>query len=296
MTPLERPGWKTSLNWLAALLLAALFLASGVWKVTDPHAAAMRMAQARVPESLSLAAALLFGIAETFAAALILTPRYRRWGSALAALMLVAFMVYFAIEYDALRGADCSCFPWLKRVVGPGFFIGDGLMLALAVVAAAWARPSGSIRGAALMLGVVSVFALVSYGVSAARLTGARAPETVTVAGAPYSIRDGKVFFFFFNPECLHCLEAARRMSQATWNGARVVAVPVEQPQYADTFLKTSGLSAVVTTDFAKLKDIFHYTTYPWGMAVENGQARQAVAQFDGDEPLTTLKSLGFVK
>src|SRR5580658_4174439 len=118
LSPLELPGWKTALNWIAAFLLAILFLISGVWKITDVSGAAMRLVEARVPESLSLFAALAFGIAETVAGALILVPRFRRWGAILATLLLAAFLLYFALNYSALRGADCSCFPWVKRVVG----------------------------------------------------------------------------------------------------------------------------------------------------------------------------------
>jgi uncharacterized membrane protein YphA (DoxX/SURF4 family) len=295
LTPLDRPGWKTLLNWIAAFLLAALFLASGIWKITDAQGAALRMAQARVPESLSLAAALLFGIVETVAGALTLAPRFRRWGAALAGVMLVVFMAYFAVQYNALRGADCSCFPWIKRVVGPGFFIGDGLMLLLALIAAVWSRPPAKLRSAATIVGAVVVFALVSYGVAEARQSGARAPARITVAGQPYSLESGRVFVFFFNPECLHCLDAARRMAVAQWGDTRVVAVPVEQPQYAPAFLAASGLKAVVSTDFEKLKQAFHYVSYPWGVALENGREKAPVSNFDGEEPLATLKNLGFV-
>jgi uncharacterized membrane protein YphA (DoxX/SURF4 family) len=296
LTPLDRPGWKTLLNWIAAFLLAALFLASGIWKITDAQGAALRMSQAKVPESLSLAAALFFGIVETVAGALVLAPRFRQWGAALAGALLVVFMMYFAVQYNALRGADCSCFPWVKRVVGPGFFIGDGLMLLLAAIAALWSRPPSRLRSAAPIVGVAVVFALVSYGVAEARQGGARAPEQITVAGQPYSLERGRVFVFFFNPECLHCLDAARRMAAARWGETRVVAVPVEQPQYAAQFLEASGLAAVVSTDFEKLKQAFHYSTYPWGVAVENGRAKAPVSNFDGEEPLATLKSLGFVQ
>ncbi len=256
----------------------------------------MRMAQARVPESLSLAAALLFGIAETVAGVLTLIPRFRRWGAALAGLLLIAFMGYFALEYNALRGADCSCFPWLKRVVGPGFFIGDAAMLALAAVAAFWSRPPRSFRSAARVCGVAVVFALVSYGVDVARHLGTRAPDAVTVAGSPYDVSKGKVFLFFFNPECMHCFDAAKRMSQARWRDARIVAVPVELPQYAKAFLEDTGLNAVVTTDFPKLKQIFGYTSYPWGVTVVNGREKAPVTKFDGQEPIATLRSLGFVE
>src|SRR5579859_6556175 len=122
---LELPAWKTAVNWMAAILTSLLFIAAGLWKITDPIAAAVRLAQARIPESLSLAAALLLGIAETVAAVLVLVPRFRKWGAWLGAALLVAFMIYIGANYSTLHGAECSCFPWIKRAVGPGFFVGD---------------------------------------------------------------------------------------------------------------------------------------------------------------------------
>src|SRR6266849_4773598 len=95
LVPLDLPGWKTALSWVSGILLAVLFLASGLWKVTDPQGAAVRMAQARIPESLSLAAALMFGVVETSAGVLVLIPRFRRWGAALTALLLVTILLYF---------------------------------------------------------------------------------------------------------------------------------------------------------------------------------------------------------
>ena len=294
--PLERPGWKTTLSWGSAILLALLFLASGIWKITDPQGAAVRMAQAKVPESLSLVAALLFGIAETVSGVLVLVPRFRRWGAAAAALLLMAFMAYVAVEYNALRGADCSCFPWVKRAVGPAFFIGDGLMLLLAVVAGLWSRPARNFRSAVLVLGAVVVFALVSYGVAEVRQTGITAPATITVGGQPYSLARGKVFVFFFDPQCMHCFDAAKRMAQLHWGDTRVVAVPVEQPQYAPQFLSDTGLTAVISTDFEKLKQVFQYSSYPFAVAVENGRETAPLTKFDDDEPVATLRRLGFAQ
>jgi uncharacterized membrane protein YphA (DoxX/SURF4 family) len=74
ITPLELPGWKTSLNWISAILTSIIFIVSGLWKITDPVGMAVRLAQAKVPESLSLAAALLLGIAETVTAVFVLVP------------------------------------------------------------------------------------------------------------------------------------------------------------------------------------------------------------------------------
>lgn len=283
------------MSWVAAVLLAVLFLISGIWKITEAQAWAVRIVELKVPASLSLAAALGFGILETLGAVFILVPRFRRWGALLIGLMLVAFMAYFAVNYGTLRGADCSCFPWIKRMVGPGFFATDALMLALAVASGFWSRPSANLRSMAVVVGAVVVFALVTYGVEAVRQSGARAPEFITVNGQPYSIQRGRYFLFFFNPGCMHCFDAAKAMAQFRWGATKVVAIPVEMPQFSGQFLEQTGLRAVVSSDFNKLKTIFGYTAYPFGVAVENGREKAPVMQFEKAEPAATLKRLGFI-
>lgn len=295
MQPLELPAWKTKLSWAAAVLLAVLFLISGIWKITDPQGWAVRITELKVPASLSLAAALGFGIAETLGAVFILVPRFRRWGALLIGILLLAFIAYFALNYGALRGADCSCFPWVKRIVGPEFFLTDALMLGLAFFAGMWSSPSGSLRTMAVVAGTVVVFALVTYGVEAVRQSGARAPAYITVSGQPYSIQHGKYFLFFFDPGCMHCFDAAKAMSQLRWDHTTVVAIPVEMPQFSGQFLEQTGLQAVVSSDFDKLKVIFGYTSYPFGVAVENGREKAPVMHFENSEPADTLKRLGFI-
>ena len=198
------PAWKGVLSVSSAVVLALMFMLAGVWKIIEPFDAAARMVQAKVPADLGLATAITFGIVETFGAVLLLVPRFRRWGAWVTGILLVAFMVYIGYNYNVLRGADCSCFPWLKRAVGPGFFVGDGLMLLLAAAAGVWARPSDGKRTAGIILGAVSVFALASFGVTYARQTGTPAPNTITVDGKPYSLQHGKHFIYFFDPECSH--------------------------------------------------------------------------------------------
>ena len=295
LSELEVPSWKTTLNWVGAILLAVVFLASGLWKLTDAPGAAVRMAQARVPQSLSLAAAIGFGIAETFTAVLLLVPRFRRWGAWLGGALLVAFMIFIGIEYNALRGAECSCFPWVKRAVGPGFFIGDGIMLALAVLAGMWARRAESMRNALIVLGAVTLFAAGSYGVAAMRQTGTKAPDTVMVNGKPYSLQDGQILIFYFDPECLHCLDAAKRMSKMNWGDTRIVAVPINVPQFAQGFLDDTHLKAVISNDLPQLKKIFPFVSAPAGVALVNGREKMALTQFEDPEPADTLKKLGFI-
>lgn len=295
LVPLDLPGWKRASSWIAAILLAVLFLVSGLWKITDAQGAAVRMAQAKVPESLSLAAALFFGIVETVAASLLLVPRLRRWGAVLAGLLLLAFLAYFAVNYNALRGAECSCFPWVKRVVGPGFFIGDAVMLLLAFCAGTWSRRPEGPQAVVLIAGAVVVFAMVSYGVAAVRQTGTRAPETIAVEGRPYSLEHGKVFLYFFDPACMHCFEAAQRMSHLHWGDTRVVGVPISQPQFAAQFIRDTGFSMTISTDLQKLKQVFPYTAVPAGVALEHGRQKAALVKFEGEEPGATLKQLGLV-
>jgi len=291
---LEAANWKSRLGWVGAVPLAALFLVSGVWKVTGPLEAAARIGELGVPHTLSLAAALVAGTAETAGAVWILVPRFRRWGALPIGLSLVAFMAWFAVHYGALRGADCGCFPWVGRVVGPGFFAEDLAMLALAVLAGVGApRPAGA-RQAMAILATVAVFALVSYGVETRQPVGAAAPAAVTVNGQPYPIGRGRFFLFFFNPGCSHCAAAARRMARLDWRDSTVIAVPIEQPQFAGQFLEETGLRAVVSTDFRKLKRAVGYTLYPYGVAVEDGRQKARLTRFDAPEPEATLVRLGF--
>lgn len=293
--PVPLPLWKNAVAMACAVLLALLFLVSGVWKVTDPIRAATLMTQALIPHVLSLPAALAFGIGETFGAVLLLIPRYRRWGAWLIALMLVGFLGYFGIFYNQLRGQDCNCFPIIKRAVGPAFFISDTIMLVMAVVAGWWARPSAGVRNAAIILGAVAVFACASFGVHASRQTGLKAPDVVTVENQPFSLQQGKIFLYFFDPECSHCDAAARAMAKYNWGATKVIVVPTAQPQFTGQFLQATGLRALVTYDQEALRKVFSFVSGPYGVALEGGRQKAAITLFEGAEPENTLRGLGFV-
>jgi len=294
--PWALPRWKTTLSIVSAVLLAVVFLVSGTWKITDPLGAATKMTQALVPAPLSIPAALIFGISEAFAGVLLLVPRFRRWGAVVSGILLFAFLIYFAVNYAALQGDDCSCFPWIKRVVGPGFFISDAIMLLAAVAAGIWARPSQGRTAAVIILGVVAVFAGASYGVTVARETGIRAPDAITVAGQPMSLQQGRILLFFYDPMCMHCDHAARALAKHRWIGVKLVAIPTEMPQYAQQFVDDTGLHAVSSTDAAKLREVFKFGDVPYAVALEYGRQKAAFREFDEKEPEQALRRLGFIK
>lgn len=269
---------------------------AGLWEITDIPGGAVKLQQALVPENLSQPATLLLGIGNTFTGVLILVPRFRRWGAWLASLLLIVFMAYFAINYSALRGEECGCFPWIERTVGPAFFISDGILLAFAILAGVWARPSEGKRGAILVLAAVSVFALVSYGAAAVRHSEALAPASITVDGQAFPLRAGRVFLYFFNPECTHCLDAARRLASLNWGDTKVVGVATEQFRFARGFMQEAGLQGGLSADAAPLREVFPFTDPPFAVAIEDGRQRLSITGFTSEKPFQELKRLGFAQ
>lgn len=291
----DLPAWKNAVSTVSAWILAILFASAGVWKIVDPIDWSARLAQMKVPGDVALPFTIALGITEAFAAVLLVVPRFRRWGAWLTGLLLVVFMAYVAWNYEALTGADCSCFPWLKRTIGPGFFYSDALMLAGAGLAGWWAQRSRNVRGALLVLASVTVFAGVSYGVAAARQTGTEAPASITVAGESFNLREGKVFLYFFDPECMHCFQAAQAMSKHTWQ-AKVIAIPTRVPQFAQGFLNDTGFQAPISSDLELLKKTFPFGDAPYAVAIENGRQKAAMAIFDERQPTESLREIGFIE
>jgi thiol-disulfide isomerase/thioredoxin len=296
-------GWKTAVSHVTGALVGVLFIVAGVWKITGPFGAAARLEQALVPASLSLIGACLLGVAETFSGALILVPRFRRWGAWLTGALLVFFLVYIGASYNALRGEECNCFPWVTRAVGPVFFIGDVVMLVLAAAAGWWARPSSGLRGAVIALVAIAVFAAVSYGVNARIQASIDTPRTIRVDGKPFPLRQGRVFLFIYNPECTHCDAAARTMAKLSWkNDVKIVTVAVEQPQFAQVFLRSTGLRASISDDVATLRNSYHFVSPPYALALENGRVKSTFSVRVGEKPSpfdqpafeSALRRLGF--
>jgi hypothetical protein len=231
---------------------------------------------------------------------MILVPRFRRWGSALTSLLLLIFMVYFGGHYSQLVGKDCSCFPWIKRTVGPGFFLGDIGFLAASLLAGWWAKPASSLRSAAVVLGAIAVFAGVSFGSALAHQSGTKAPDSVIVDGKPFSLQHGRIFLFFFDPECSHCNDAARHMSTYHWKDVTIVGIPTREQQFAEGFMHDNKLNGVISLERDKLKAVFPFGDPPYGVALENGHEVGPVQSYDdedtGTEPAATLRKLGYIE
>ena len=242
---------------------------------------------------------------EVFGGVLILMPRFRRWGAALTGLMLVGFMTYIGIHYYQLIGKDCSCFPWVKRTVGPGFFEGDAAFLLAALLAGLWAKPvRGPMRigrAAAVGLAAAVLFMGAGYGYALSQQTGAKAPESVLVDGKPVSLQHGRFFIFFFDPECSHCNDAGRHMGTYHWKSdVTILGVPTRMPQFGQPFMTDNHLKALVSTDLQKLKAAFPMPgDPPYGVEIENGRQVGVVQHYDdedtGKEPAATLRQLGLI-
>jgi uncharacterized membrane protein YphA (DoxX/SURF4 family) len=294
----EIPAWKTIINHISALLIGVLFMGSGATKIIMPFEWSRMMENLHLWYQISLPFTVGLGTVEMFAGLLVLIPRFRRWGGTILSLLLVSFIVYIGINYNALVGQDCSCFPWLKRAVNPWFFPEDAVMLGLALLATMWAKPSYSKRGAGVLFGACAVFAAVSFGSALTHQSGTKAPDTVMVSGQPFSLQHGRVFVFFFDPECSHCNAAAKTMGTYKWKSdVQVVGVPTRVQQWGPQFMTDNNFKGVVTLEVEKLKSVFTFGDPPFGVALEGGRELGPVSHYEeGDEPRTTLKKYGFVE
>lgn len=299
------PPWKMTVSHVAAALVAILFIGAGMYKAIDPFHWSRLLEELLFPPQYSLPFTLLLSVGEIFGGVLILMPRYRVWGAALTGVMLIGFMGYIGIHYYQLIGKDCSCFPWVKRTVGPGFFEGDGAFLLAALLAGLWAKPLTGARkigpGVAVLAAAV-LFAGAGYGYARSQQTGAKAPETVMVDGKPVSLEHGRFFVFFFDPECSHCNDAGRHMGTYHWKSdVTIVGVPTRMQQFGQPFMTDNHLKALVSTDLAKLKATFPMPgDPPYGVVIENGRQVGVVQHYDdeddGKEPAATLRQLGLIE
>ena len=290
--------WRRSAATIAAILLGVLFVASGGWKVLEPFSAGELLEQAKVPAGAGVVGALGLGTLELFAAFLLFVPRFRRWGGLLASALLVFFICWIAYYYRALVGHECNCFPIIKRTVGPAFFISDGVFLVLALAALAWSPVVTRFRSAIVAFVALVVLAGVSFGVNAAERSSVQVPNPVLVDGKPADLASGKVFLYFYNPECSHCVEAARFLSKLHWGDTRIVGIPTNDPQFAKDFMDDTHFHVSTSSDVEKLRKAFTFIDPPFGVALLDGRVKATFgpAQFQEPSPEPQLKTLGLVQ
>jgi uncharacterized membrane protein YphA (DoxX/SURF4 family) len=293
----ELASWQRNLALVSAILLGIVFLVSGGWKVLNPFKTGELLEQAQVPADWGALGAASLGMIELFTAFLLFTPRFRRWGGLLGSALMIFFMGWIGYYYHVLLGHECSCFPLIKRTIGPGFFIGDGVMLLLGLAAAIGSPRVRNFRVPAAAFVALIVLAATSYGVNASLRGHVQVPSPVIVDGKSVNLTQGKVFLFFYDPSCAHCDAASRFMSTLHWGNTRVVAIPTVNPQWADSFLHDTHLKAGTSPELNKLKTAFPFVDPPYGVALDNGRVKETFgqAQFNKPLPAPDLKKLGFV-
>lgn len=297
--PAESTSPKPWTHWLglaAAAVMAVLWLTAGLWKLSDISGWQLKLTQLLVPVQWSLAGTLAVGVAEVTAGVLLVRPSWRRWGGWLSTVLLVGFMAYLGLNYETLRGEDCSCFPWLERAVGPAFFWSDAAMLAASLLAVRFSPSPARARGTLAPVLIVALFAAVMLGVD--RLgsqAGGEMQATIAADGEPYDLGSGKVFLFFFNPSCMHCLDAGQTLSKYAWR-SDFIGIPTQDPDWGPGFLEDAGLRDVkLSPDLTSLKQTLSFEDVPYGALLENGSILERVVFWEEPGLSEALRRHGFI-
>jgi hypothetical protein len=293
----EVANWRRTVAAVSGILLGIIFLVSGGWKVLDPFKAGELLEQSRVPAGWGVWGAVGLGTVELLATFLLFHPRFRRWGGLLGSALMVFFIGWIAYYYQALAGQECSCFPIIKRTIGPNFFVGDGIMLLLGLAAFAWSPYVRNFRVPVTAFASLAVLAGLSFSANAMERSHAQVPTPVVVDGKPVNLAEGKVFLFFYDPSCMHCDAAAKFMSTLNWGDTKVVSIPTINPQWAAAFLHDTKLKASTSLELDKLKKAFPFVDPPYGVALEDGRVKASYgqAQFTPPQPRADLQKLGFL-
>jgi peroxiredoxin/uncharacterized membrane protein YphA (DoxX/SURF4 family) len=117
----------------ARLILAAVFLVSGIAKLFDLSGAQAAMRSFGVPESMTRGSGILLPIVEILVAILLLPVATAKWGALIALVLLVVFIA--GISYNLSRGRkfDCHCFGELTHSeIGPSTLVRNVVLAVLA--------------------------------------------------------------------------------------------------------------------------------------------------------------------
>src|SRR5918994_201084 len=117
----------------ARLILAAVFVVSGISKLFDLSGSQAAMRSFGVPERFTRTGGIALPIAELVIAVLLIPAAAARWGALLALILLLVFVA--GISYSLSRGRkfDCHCFGQLTTSeIGPPTLIRNGVLAVLA--------------------------------------------------------------------------------------------------------------------------------------------------------------------
>jgi len=121
----------------ARLILAAVFVVSGISKLFDLSGSQAAMRSFGVPESLTRAGGILLPIVEILIAVLLIPVATARWGASLAVILLAMFIAGIAINLSRGRKFDCHCFGQLTTSeIGPATLIRNVVLAVLAAFVA----------------------------------------------------------------------------------------------------------------------------------------------------------------
>ena len=147
-----------------------------------------------------------------------------------------------------------------------------------------------------VILGAVAVFAGVSYGINANRQTGLKAPDTITVDGKPYSLQQGHILIFFYDPECMHCDAAARRMAKLNWKDTEDCRHPYPRAAVRRRLPPRHRAEGRHFERSRTHAGNLQFVDPPYGVALDDGRQKVAIASWDDAEPAKTLREIGYIE
>jgi hypothetical protein len=140
------------------------------------------------------------------------------------------------------------------------------------------------------------VLAGAAYWITESRQSGTPAPASITVDGQPFSLQQGKILLYFYDPECSHCNQAAKEMAKHKWTEATIIGLPSRVKQFGQYFMESTGLKGKNSPDHDELKKIFPHGDPPYGVLLEHGRMKTGIPIFEGSEPENTLRKHGFIE
>jgi len=160
-----------------------------------------------------------------------------------------------------------------------------------------FSRPSVNLQRALVTLVAICVLGGVALAVDRmGPAADANVPATITADGQAYSLHQGKIFLYFLNPTCMHCLEAGQTMSTFEWQ-ADMLGVATQDPDFVPGFFEDAGLKNVkVSPDLDPLRKAFPFTDAPYAVAIEDGQVKERFQFFEQPEFGDNLREIGFIK